>query len=158
MRPTLDFSPLYRSSIGFDRMLDALQAASRVETPDNWPPYDIVKTGEDDYRLSIAVAGFSAEELTITQERNLLMVAGQKAGEDKGHYLHRGIAERSFRRRFQLADHVKVTGADLENGLLVIDLRHEIPEEMKPRRIEIATARPPAGTAPKQVEAGRKAA
>lgn len=158
MRTTFDFSPLYRSSIGFDRMLNALEAASRVETVDNWPPYDITKTGDEDYRITMAVAGFAPEELAITQERNLLMVTGQKAGEDKGHYLHRGIAERSFRRRFQLADHVRVTGADLANGLLVIDLRHEIPEEMKPRRIEIAAA----GTLPKagakQVEGDQQAA
>ncbi|RJK98645.1 Hsp20 family protein [Paracoccus siganidrum] len=158
MRTTFDFSPLYRSSIGFDRMLNALEAASRVETVDNWPPYDITKTGDEDYRITMAVAGFAPEELAITQERNLLMVTGQKVGEDKGHYLHRGIAERSFRRRFQLADHVRVTGADLANGLLVIDLRHEIPEEMKPRRIEIAAA----GTLPKagakQVEGDQQAA
>ena len=155
MRTTFDFSPLYRSSIGFDRMLDALEAASRVETIDTWPPYDIAKTGEDDYRIAMAVAGFSPDELAITLEQTMLVVSGQKAGEDKAEYLHRGIAERSFRRRFQLADHVKVTGAELQNGLLTIDLRHEIPEEMKPRRIEIA-ARPQ--TEPKRIEAGKEAA
>ncbi|MDF3856378.1 Hsp20 family protein [Paracoccus sp. P2] len=158
MRTTFDFSPLYRSSIGFDRMLNALEAASRVETIDNWPPYDITKTDENDYRIAMAVAGFAPDELTVTQERNMLVVTGQKAGEDKGQYLHRGIAERSFRRRFQLADHVKVIGADLANGLLTIDLRHELPEEMKPRRIEIATARIPAEPDPKLVEGGKQAA
>jgi molecular chaperone IbpA len=119
-------------------MLNALEAASRVETIDNWPPYDIVKSGEDDYRITMAVAGFGQDELTIAQEQNMLMVSGQKAGEDNGEYLHRGIAGRAFQRRFELADHVKVVGANLVNGLLTIDLKREIPEEMKPRRIEIA--------------------
>ncbi|CDX22199.1 heat shock chaperone [Mesorhizobium sp. ORS 3324] len=137
MRTSFDFSPLFRSSIGFDRMLNALETASRIETVDNWPPYDIAKTSEDDYRITMAVAGFSEDELAITQEQNMLMVSGQKAGEDKGEYLHRGIAGRSFQRRFELADHVKVIGASLVNGLLTIDLKREVPEEMKPRRIEI---------------------
>ncbi|GEK71120.1 Hsp20 family protein [Paracoccus denitrificans] len=158
MRTTFDFSPLYRSSIGFDRMLSALEAASRIETIDNWPPYDIARTGEDDYCITMAVAGFSPDELAITQERTVLTVTGRKAGEDKGEYLHRGIAERSFRRRFQLADHVKVTGAELLNGLLTIDLRHEIPEEMKPRRIEIAPAQTLPKSEPQQVETGKQAA
>ncbi|GGE49508.1 molecular chaperone Hsp20 [Agaricicola taiwanensis] len=158
MRTTLDFTPLFRSSIGFDRMLNALEAASRVETIDNWPQYDIAKFGEDDYRITMAVAGFSQNELTITQEQNMLMVSGQKAGEDEGQYLHRGIAERVFRRRFELADHVKVVGASLVDGLLTIDLKRELPEEMKPRRIEIATGEklPRAGT--KQIETGKQAA
>jgi molecular chaperone IbpA len=158
MRTNLDFSPLFRSSIGFDRMLNAPEAASRVETIDNWPPYDIYKTGEDDYRIAMAVAGFSDDELTITQERNMLFVAGQKASSDEVHYLHRGIAGRSFQRRFELADHVKVVGAGLVNGLLTIDLKREIPEEMKPRQIQIATdtALPKAET--KQIAAEQQAA
>ncbi|MBZ9974006.1 Hsp20 family protein [Mesorhizobium sp. BR-1-1-10] len=158
MRTTLDFSPLFRSSIGFDRMLNALEAASRVATIDNWPPYDTAKTGEDDYRITMAVAGFSQDDLTITQEQNMLMVSGQKAGEDNGQYLHRGLAQRSFQRRFELADHVKVIGASLVNGLLSIDLKREIPEEMKPRKIEIAAgaALPKAET--KQIEAEKQAA
>ncbi|TFE93535.1 molecular chaperone Hsp20, partial [Shinella sumterensis] len=134
MRTNLDFSPLFRSSIGFDRMLNALEAASRVESIDNWPPYDIIKTGEDDYRIAMAVAGFTQDELTITQEQNMLFVAGQKANDDNQQYLHRGIAGRSFQRRFELADHVKVVGAGLVNGLLTVDLKREIPEEMKPRQ------------------------
>ena len=158
MRPTLDFSPLFRSSIGFDRMLNALEAASRVETIDNWPPYDIVKTGEDAYRISMAVAGFAQEELTITQEQNMLVVSGQKANGEDVYYLHRGIAGRPFQRRFELADHVKVVGAELAHGLLTIDLKREVPEEMKPRRIEIATdlALPKVET--KQIEGERQAA
>ncbi len=139
MRTTFDFSPLFRSSIGFDRLVNALEAASRVESIDNWPPYDIAKTGEDNYRITMAVAGFSEDELTITQEQSMLVVSGQKAADDSCQYLHRGIAGRSFQRRFQLADHVRVEGASLVNGLLTIDLRREIPEEMKPRRIEIAS-------------------
>ncbi|MDK4723814.1 Hsp20 family protein [Rhizobium sp. CNPSo 3968] len=158
MRTNLDFSPLFRSSIGFDRMLNALEAASRVDTIDNWPPYDIVKTGEDDYRIAMAVAGFSEDELTITQEQNLLVVSGQKANGEEVHYLHRGIANRAFQRRFELADHVKVVGAGLVNGLLTVDLKREIPEEMKPRRIEISTdmALPKAET--KQIETEKHAA
>jgi len=156
MRTTFDFSPLFRSSVGFDRMLDALEAASRVESIDNWPPYDIVKTGDDEYRITMAIAGFCENELTITQEPNLLVVSGQKTGEDKGQYLHRGIATRAFQRRFELADHVKVTGASLVNGLLTIDLKRELPEEMKPRRIEIATGALPA--AAKRIEAEKQAA
>jgi molecular chaperone IbpA len=144
----LDFSPLFRSSIGFDRMLNALEAASRIETIDNWPPYDIVKTGEDEYRIAMAVAGFSQDELTITQEQNMLFVAGQKANGEDVQYLHRGIAGRTFQRRFELADH----------GLLTIDLKREIPEAMKPRQIKISTdmALPKAET--KQIEADKQAA
>jgi molecular chaperone IbpA len=158
MRTTFDFSPLFRSSIGYDRMLNALETASRIETADNWPPYDIAKTAEDDYRIAMAVAGFSQEELDITQEQNMLMVSGQKAAEDKGEYLHRGIAGRAFQRRFELADHVKVVGASLVNGLLTIDLKREIPEEMKPRRIEIAADKAMPKATTKEIEAEKQAA
>ena len=139
MRTTFDFSPLFRSTIGFDRLVNALEADSRVESIDNWPPYDIAKTGEDDYRITMAVAGFSEDELSIMQEQNILLVAGIKTTDENAQYLHRGIAGRSFQRRFQLADHVRVEGATPVNGLLTIDLRREIPEEMKARRIEIAS-------------------
>ncbi|WP_027145653.1 Hsp20 family protein [Mesorhizobium sp. WSM3626] len=162
MRTAFDFSPLFRSSIGFDRMLNALDAASRIETIDNWPPYDIAKTSEDDYRITMAVAGFSQDELTLTQEQNMLVVSGQKTGDDKGgdnsQYLHRGIAGRAFQRRFELADHVKVVGAALVNGLLTIDLKREIPEEMKPRKIEIAADTTLPKGATKQIEAEKKVA
>ena len=156
MRTTLDFTPFFRSSIGFDRMLSALEATSRIETANNWPPYDITKTGEDDYRITMAVAGFSQDELGITQERNVLIVSGQKANEDAGQYLHRGIAGRAFQRRFEVADHVRVVGASLVNGLLTIDLKREIPEEMKPRRIEIAADKAKVTT--KKIEAEKQAA
>ncbi|AUH66830.1 Hsp20 family protein [Paracoccus zhejiangensis] len=138
MRTAYDFSPLYRSSIGFDRVFNLLDDASKVTTVDNWPPYDIAKLGDDDYRITVAVAGFTQSDLSMTQEQNLLMVSGQKSEEAEGEYLHRGIAGRAFERRFQLADHVKVTAATLKDGLLTIELRREIPEEMKPRQIEIA--------------------
>jgi molecular chaperone IbpA len=137
MRTVLDFSPFYRSSIGFDRVFDLLEHASRTTSVDNWPPYDIARTGEDAYRITMAVAGFSQDDLSVVHEPNLLVVAGERAGEDNGDYLHHGIARRPFEHRFELADHVKVTGASLVNGLLTIDLKREIPEEMKPRRIEI---------------------
>jgi len=158
MRTTFDFTPLFRSSIGFDRMLNALEAASRVESIDNWPPYDIAKLGEDDYRITMAVAGFSQDELTITQEQNMLVVSGKKAGEDNSQYLHRGIAARTFQRRFELADHVKVVGASLVNGLLTIDLKREIPEEMKPRKIQIAAGEALPKVETRQIEADKQAA
>jgi len=137
MRTNFDFAPFYRSSIGFDRVFDLLESAARGQPADNWPPYDIARTGDDAYRISMAVAGFAQDELSISTKPNLLVVTGEKASEANGEYLHRGIANRSFTRQFELADHVKVTGADLVNGLLTIELRREIPEEMKPRRIEI---------------------
>lgn len=158
MRTTLDFSPLFRSSVGFDRIFNLLDSAGRIEPIDSWPPYDIVKTGDDDYRITMAVAGFTEDELTVTQEPNLLVVHGAKPGEDEARYLYRGFAGRQFQRRFELADHVKVVGAGLANGLLTIDLKRELPEEMRPRRIEIArgTALPKAETP--RIEARTKAA
>lgn len=157
MRTNFDFSPLFRSSIGFDRVIDLLENADRVSAIDNWPPYDIAKLGDDDYRITMAVAGFTEDELDITHEPNMLVVSGAKSGEDEGEYLHRGIANRAFQRRFDLADHVKVSGAKLENGLLTIELKREIPEELRPRRIEIAgdsTAKP--GT--RRIEGQKQAA
>jgi molecular chaperone IbpA len=160
MRTTFDLAPLFRSSIGFDRVLDALETASRVTSVDNWPPYDIVKTGEDDYHISVAVAGFTQDDLTITQEQNMLIVIGQKIGdeEDDRQYLHRGIAGRAFQRRFELADHVKVVAAVLVNGLLTIDLKREVPEEMKPRRIAIASGGGLPKAETKQIETEKLAA
>ncbi|MBY4607798.1 Hsp20 family protein [Rhizobium sp. 9T] len=157
MSANLDFSPLFRSSIGFERMLNALEAARRAETVDNWPPYDIVKAGEDDYRIAMAVAGFSRDELAITQEQNMLIVAGQKANGEDVQYLHRGITGR-FRRQFELADHVKVVDAGLVDGLLTIALKREIPEEMKPRQIGIETGQAMSKARPKEIEAGKHAA
>lgn len=152
MRTNFDFTPLYRSSVGFDRVFDLLENATRGQNPDNWPPYDIAKTGDGAYRISMAVAGFSQDELNISTQPNLLVVAGEKREEAGGEYLHRGIANRSFTRRFELADHVKVAGASLVNGLLTIDLQREIPEEMKPRRVEIKAAPSQAKAAPRQID------
>jgi len=136
---TFDFSPLYRNSVGFDRFASMLSAASRQEQGTSYPPYNIRTLGEDHYQITMAVAGFSEADLDITTEQNRLVVTGElkDAEDEQGEFLHRGIATRAFERRFNLADHVKVIGANLENGLLHIDLEREIPEEMKPRTIEI---------------------
>ncbi|PXV58991.1 molecular chaperone IbpA [Dyella jiangningensis] len=140
MRTVLDFSPLHRSSIGYDRVFDLLEAAARTQTNDNWPPFDSVKLSEDKYRITMAVAGFSRGDINITVQGNMLTVTGERKGEQEGEVLHRGIANRPFNRRFELADHMQVTGAHMENGLLVIDLKREIPEAYKLRRVEIGEA------------------
>ncbi|MFD2111764.1 Hsp20 family protein [Thiorhodococcus fuscus] len=134
----IDFSPLFRSMIGFDRMTSALENASRSE-PGGYPPYNIEASGENDYRITMAVAGFSQKDLSLEVRENILTVSGGRPEEEDGsrRFLYRGIANRSFERKFQLADYVKVVDARLENGLLHIDLRREIPEAMKPRKIEI---------------------
>jgi molecular chaperone IbpA len=143
----LDFSPLFRSTIGFDRLFNVAEAATRADV--GYPPYNIEVTGEDAYRVTVAVAGFAPDELDITVKENTLLVSGQaKTKEETKQALYRGIARRAFERRFQLADHIKVKGATVENGLLNIDLVREVPEEKKPRRIEIAVG----GTTPLAVE------
>ena len=132
-----DFTPLFRSAIGFDRLASALEAANRADAG-GYPPYNIELTGEDRYRVSLAVAGFNADEIDIEVKDNLLTVAGRKGAEvTDRRYLHRGIATRNFERTYQLADYVRVQGADLKDGLLHIDVVREVPESMKPRRIEI---------------------
>ena len=141
-----DFAPLYRATVGFDQIADLMDRAlsSDVAQP-SYPPYNIEKTADDAWRISIAVAGFSDADLSVELKEHQLIVAARKAEEDEGRtYLHRGIATRAFERRFTLADHVRVEGATHENGMLHIDLRREIPEALKPRRIEIArgTERP----------------
>ncbi|CTQ33860.1 Hsp20 family protein [Jannaschia rubra] len=139
---TYDFTPLYRASVGFDRMANLLDRAMTADTATTYPPYNIEKTGENDYRISIAVAGFTADELSIEARENALIVTARKAeSEDKRTYLHRGIATRAFEKSFQLADHVQVTGASHADGMLHIDLERQVPEALKPRRIEIAPAR-----------------
>jgi len=139
-----DFSPLFRSTIGFDRLARLVDTATRVDsTALSYPPYNIEKTGEDSYRLTMAVAGFSQDELDITVHENTLIVTGKSEKEDEdGRYLHRGIARRAFERRFSLADHLKVTGASMDNGLLHVDLVREVPEAMKPRTIQIGAVEP----------------
>lgn len=137
-----DFSPLYRSAVGFDRLANVLETAARTGEAGGWPPYNIETTGENAYRIEIAVAGFKPDELNLEVKENLLTVTGRKTANDDADgrtYLHRGLAERDFERRFQLADYVIVTKADLVNGLLSIELKRELPEALKPRRIEIGT-------------------
>ncbi|MDX1379474.1 MAG: Hsp20 family protein [Xanthomonadales bacterium] len=137
---TFDFSPLYRTTVGFDRLAQLMASANRLEQGNGYPPYNIVSTDENHYRITMAVAGFSREELNITSEQNTLTVSGERREEsdnDDVQYLYRGIATRSFERRFNLADHVRVKHASLENGLLHIELERELPEAMKPRRVEI---------------------
>src|SRR5277367_1172028 len=136
---TTDLSPLYRSVVGFDRLASLLDAAS-VDSAQGYPPYNIERTGENDYLIEIAVAGFKPAELTIEVKENLLTVEGQKAAnEETRRFLHRGLAERNFKRRFQLADYVLVRDAQLVDGLLSVSLRRELPEQLKPRTIEIKT-------------------
>src|SRR3954447_1078931 len=160
MPQTYDFGPLFGSTVGFDRVFDLLQSATRgQQEADKYPPYDIERTGENAYRITLAVAGFKEDELTITAERNLLFVEGERRpteapGAERG-FLHRGIGARAFKQRFQLADHVKVTGASLTDGLLTIELVREIPEVLRPRRIEVE--RKTAETKPQQIE-GQQAA
>ena len=135
---TIDFSPLYRSVVGFDRLAALLDAAAAQEGASGYPPYNIERTDENAYRIEIAVAGFRPDELNIEVKENLLTVQGRKAAnDDQRQYLHRGLAERNFERRFQLADYVVVADASLDNGLLSISLKRELPEALKPRRIEI---------------------
>jgi molecular chaperone IbpA len=140
----VDFSPLYRSTVGFDRLFTMLDSLAQPEGAQSYPPYNIEKTGEDAYRISMAVAGFSEDEISIEAHRNVLTVKGERKDEaDSGNtaeLLYRGIASRAFERRFQLADHVDITGATLKNGLLFVDLKRNIPEELKPRRIAITSA------------------
>ena len=140
MRTHLDFAPLYRSSVGFDRVFAMLENAARAQTPDNWPPFDTIKLSDDAYQITMAVAGFAENELDISMQPNLLIVSGERKADENAEYLHRGIANRAFTRRFELADHVHVTQAQLVNGLLTIDLKREVPEAMKPRKIAIGAA------------------
>lgn len=136
-----DFTPYRRSTVGFDRLFDLLENASRAGGGDNYPPFNIERLGEDAYRITLAVAGFKAADLDITAQQNLLVVQGRKAedSQSESQFLHVGIAQRAFERRFELADFVRVEHANLEDGLLVIDLVREVPETMKPKKVEIGT-------------------
>jgi molecular chaperone IbpA len=138
---TFDFSPLYRSAVGFDRLVNLLEAASQADSASGYPPYNIETTGENQYRIELAVAGFKPEDLHVEVKENVLAVQGRKpANDEQRRYLHRGLAERNFERRFQLADYVVVTDAKLADGLLRIELKRELPEQLKPRRIEVQAA------------------
>ncbi len=144
MMRQVDFSPLYRSTVGFDRLFNMFDTMTQPESVQAYPPYNIERLGENSYRISMAVAGFSEDEIDIEAQSHQLTVKGEKSREeenDEGDFLYRGIASRSFERRFQLADHVEVVGAQLQNGLLHIELKREIPEEMKPRKIAVQTSK-----------------
>jgi molecular chaperone IbpA len=148
----VDFSPLYRSTVGFDRLFTMLDSIGQPENAQSFPPYNIERTGEDSYRISMAVAGYSDSEIDIQSHRNVLSVKGERKEESNGEgseVIYRGIAARAFERRFQLADHVEVSGATLKNGLLHIDLKRNVPEELKPRKIAISAPQAKA----KQIEA-----
>jgi molecular chaperone IbpA len=134
---TFDPTPLWRSTVGFDRLFNLIDESQRWSGEDSYPPYNIDRTGEDNYQIALALAGFTPEEVTVTAEQNLLTVEGRKVEKPDQHYLHRGISSRPFRRAFSLADYVQVAGAAFENGLLKIDLVRAVPEAMKPRRIAI---------------------
>ena len=151
---TFDLAPLYRSTVGFDRLFSLLDQATGVESAPSYPPYNIERTGENAYRITVAVAGFAEPELSIEVKENTLTIRGEKQvkqNEKSGEVLYQGIAARAFERRFQLADHVEVKGAALENGLLHVDLAREIPEAMKPRSV-------PIGNGPAKVIDAKKAA
>ena len=146
----LDFTPYRRSTVGFDRLFDLLENQTRLNAGDNYPPFNIERRGEDEYRITLAVAGFRPEDLDITAQQNLLTVQGKKREDaPNGEMLHVGIANRGFERRFELADYVHVDGADLANGLLVIDLVREVPDAMKPKKILVG-----GGTQLKSVPSG----
>jgi molecular chaperone IbpA len=134
----IDFAPLLRSTVGFDRLPGLLDDVMRREPADNYPPYDIEKTGENSYRITMAVAGFAPEDITITAQPNLLVVSGRKQSQDDVRYLHHGLALRTFERRFNLDDYMEVKSASMEHGLLSLELAREVPEAMKPRTIQIS--------------------
>lgn len=144
MRTGFDFTPYRRSTVGFDRLFDFLENSARNEQSDNYPPFDLERIDDNHYRITLAVAGFKREEIDITQRQNLLLISGRKADNRNkdGNFLHMGIATRAFERRFELADFVRVERADLQDGLLTIELVREIPEAMKPRKIEISSGAP----------------
>ncbi len=140
MRSAFDFTPYRRSAVGFDRLFDMLENNGLANGGENYPPFDLIRTGENDYRIELAVAGFKRDDIDITAQQNVLIVTGRKGeelDERAADYIYRGIATRSFERRFALADHIQVKGADMKDGLLAIELVREIPEAMKPRKIDI---------------------
>lgn len=140
MRTNYDFTPFRRSTVGFDRLFDLLENGLTSQITDSYPPFDLVRDGEDRYRINMAVAGFRPDEIEVTAQQNMLLVTGRKQGSDDSRYIHRGIAARDFERRFGLADYVQVKNADLQDGMLSIELVREIPEAMKPRKIAIGSS------------------
>jgi molecular chaperone IbpA len=143
MRTNFDFTPYRRSTVGFDRLFDLLETGARTDAADGYPPFDIMRDGEDSYRITLAVAGFRPDEIEVVAQQNQLTVTGKRADDqDRGEYLHRGIAARPFERRFQLADFIEAGSARFENGLLSIELKRVVPEAMRPRKIEIGGGTP----------------
>ena len=156
MRTGFDLTPYRRSTVGFDRLFDLIENNARQQQGDNYPPYNIERLDEDRYRVTLAVAGFKPDEIDITAQQNLLLVAGRKTGENEnnqGSYLHLGIANRSFERRFELADFVRVESANLADGLLTIELVREVPEAMKPKKIAVTTDSQPSAIPHRDAEA-----
>ena len=137
MRTNFDFTPFRRSTVGFDRLFDMLESGNGWQSGDNYPPFDLERVSDDEYRITLAVAGFRPDEIDITAQQNLLIVSGRKREDSDRQYIHRGIATRAFERRFGLADYVQVKNADLSDGILSIGLVREIPEEMKPRKVSV---------------------
>lgn len=159
MRTNFDFAPYRRATVGFDRLFDMLERSGRVDATEGFPPYDIEREGEDRYRVTLAVAGFRPDEIEIVAHNNQLTITGRKSdNEDGRRYLHRGIATRAFERHFQLADFVQVREASFDNGLLRISLQREVPEAMKPRRIQINGTDVPANDRLESPNADRTAA
>ena len=140
MRSAFDFAPFRRSTVGFDRLFDMLESSAFGQGQENYPPFDLIRVDDNHYRIELAVAGFNRDELDITAQQNVLTIAGRKREEEGDNYIHRGIAARSFERRFGLADHIQVRGAEMKDGLLAIELVREIPESMKPKKIDIGGA------------------
>ena len=142
MRSAFDFAPYRRSTVGFDRLFDLLENSSLGQGSENYPPFDLIKVDENHYRVILAVAGFGRDEIDIVAQQNQLIVSGKKADDESVDYIHRGIANRQFERRFGLADFIKVAEADLKDGLLSVELIREIPEAMKPKKISIGGSQP----------------
>jgi len=142
MRSAFDFSPYRRSSVGFDRLFDMLENSAVGQNGENYPPFDLIRIDDNSYRIELAVAGFARDNIDITAQQNVLIIRGERPDDKGADYVHRGIANRSFERRFALADHIQVRGADMKDGMLAVDLVREIPEAMKPRRIEIGGTGP----------------
>ena len=153
MRSAFDFAPFRRSTIGFDRLFDMLESSGAGRAEETYPPFDLVQIDDNCYRISLAVAGFKREEIDVTAQQNQLIVTGKKTSDDGSNFIHRGIANRSFERRFGLADHIKVTDAGMKDGMLEIELVREIPEAMKPRKIAIGGGAPGDGSQQETIEA-----
>jgi molecular chaperone IbpA len=157
MAMNLNLDPFWRSTVGFDRILDLMDESLRFQPENDYPPYNILRTGENSYRISLAIAGFKPEQINVTLQQNTLVVTGQQNQKPQHDFVHRGIAARNFERRFNLADFVEVKDAAFEDGLLQVDLVRELPEAMKPRRIEIRSGKPPQDNKTKAIEHVRAA-